>query len=362
MLSLLVLGAVRLAVQTQPQPQPQTVFADHGWAEAFAASGERFVVVGGARAWHCSTVQIGTFTASGSRAVTKVGNLEGGDGCYSDVLIALGGGGAVWGGFVDCCNSGLGYVVIDSPGKREKVLQELNQPYWSYGDSLTAVAGDGSTLLYAVVSTDILRGSIDVCKGDGGGTCVVGVDKWSLKRVVGRRAIAVPGAPAAFLLAFFRDRMALVPANLSRVKCHGDTCPGAYPRALRRFEIRSLTGGRILAKRGLDGVPTAIALSDRFVAVLVRDADLAWIEYFSARTGAPKGKKTVPRAAADELSISGTRIAWHLGKVIHVFDAATGVDSAVVSARSKPIGLTIESRRIVWAERSGLVRSLLLPS
>lgn len=62
------------------------------------------------------------------------------------------------------------------------------------------------------------------------------------------------------------------------------------------------------------------------------------------------------RSAADVassvggLSASGQSVVFATGRVIRRLDARTGAVSALATARRTPVGLTIEGRRVVWAE------------
>ena len=166
--------------------------------------------------------------------------------------------------------------------------------------------------------------------------------------------MTVAGVPAPALLAVSGSRLALVPANITT--CYEGNCPGA----MRRFEIHTILGGRALVSRALDGAPTAITLSDQLVGVLVSSGSSVSIEYFDPKTAVLKGRKAVPRTVADVLGSSGARIVWQVDKVIHVLNASTGTDVVVATAGSNPIGLTIEGKRITWAEHSGRIRAVYL--
>src|SRR5262249_58400016 len=64
------------------------------------------------------------------------------------------------------------------------------------------------------------------------------------------------------------------------------------------------------------------------------------------------------------LSMSGNRVVFRAGRTIELLDAATQKISVLTVARSRPIGLSIEGRRVAWAVNAdgrGLVRAIVLP-
>jgi hypothetical protein len=358
---------------------PALVLSVNGSVDGFALDGNHFVYAGGHASdlEGCATVELGSF---GSNAHTRLGaevlGAPGADACdFLPLVIALGGTRAVWAGFEDCCIGGYGSVTTGAPGTKAADLDGLGQTFHDIdGDFLTGVAGDRQTLVYAIVTVELVR-NFDGClpamePPPGLQTCDFKVTKWKVKRVVGRRAVAVPNVPAAALIAVSRGRLALVPADQSKATCNAvdlnsfGGCPRSESTALPRFEIRAVSNGSIVAGHDLTGTPTAIGLSDRLVAVLVRHGATAQLERYDAHTGALNGRTLVPAATADQIDISGSVIVYHVKKAIYVLDAATGVDRLLAVAKADPIGLAIDGRRVAWAEnvgRRGRIVSLLLP-
>jgi Tol biopolymer transport system component len=114
---------------------------------------------------------------------------------------------------------------------------------------------------------------------------------------------------------------------------------------------------RKLTSFGVTGNVSAVALSKRVAAVLVRSLFATRIELFDPATGASLGGVDVDPATADELSAAERRIVFHQGLQIMLLDAATKHVSTVATANRAPIGLSIEGRRIAWAENlSGRAR------
>jgi TolB protein len=108
-----------------------------------------------------------------------------------------------------------------------------------------------------------------------------------------------------------------------------------------------------LASFGFTGNLHAIALSPRVAAVLVRGFSGTRIELFDPVTGSSRGGVDVDDATDSELSAAGQRIVFHQGSRIMLLDAATKKITLVATAAGKPIGLSIEGRRIAWAENLG---------
>jgi TolB protein len=121
---------------------------------------------------------------------------------------------------------------------------------------------------------------------------------------------------------------------------------------------------RKLASFGVDGNIHAIAFSRQVLAVLVRGLFGTRIELFDPATGAARGGVDVDAATAGELSAAGRRIVFHHGPQVMELDAATMKISVVAVAARAPIGLSIEGRRIAWAENLGArarIRALTAP-
>ena len=54
----------------------------------------------------------------------------------------------------------------------------------------------------------------------------------------------------------------------------------------------------------------------------------------------------------DSLSAAGRSVVFAAGHAIRRLDARTGVVSTLATGRRTPVGLTIEGRRVVWAENT----------
>jgi dipeptidyl aminopeptidase/acylaminoacyl peptidase len=129
-------------------------------------------------------------------------------------------------------------------------------------------------------------------------------------------------------------------------------------------QVRDVRTNAVKSVARIAGVQ-AIALSRRFVAVLVSDpSGSKRLAVLDARTGVEKRAVQVPQNTPRDLSIAGADVVFRLGRTIRLLHAATGRTSVVATAAAKPIGLSIEGRRIAWAENirgRGRIRAVLLP-
>jgi hypothetical protein len=372
-LALAVVGFARPEVQSVPS----VVLTVNGVIDGFAMDGSRFVYAGGRASdiGGCPSVELGLFGSHvHKRVAPEILGAPGGDSCnVADLplLTALGNTRALWGGFVDCCMSAYGSVTTGAPGTKPRDVDGIGQSYHGVdGDFLTGVAGDGRSLVYAVVTVEVVR-NVDGCfpatePPPGIQTCDFKLKKWRVSRVVGRRAFPIPNAPPTALIDVSGNQIALVPADRRLATCNAaslESCAGSEPRTLQRFEIRSLNG-TLMTSQSLNGTPTAIALSDRFVAVLVRKGGSAHIDRYDSRSGAVIGRASVPVAIADEIGISDGTIVYRVRKAIRILDARSGVQTSLTVATAIPIGLGIEGRRVAWAEnvkRRGRIMSVITP-
>jgi hypothetical protein len=369
---------VTLALPSSARPEakstPSVILTVNGPINAFAMDGARFVYSGG-RARDiggCPTVELGSFGSKvRKRLAAEVLGAPAVDACDAfPLLIALAGTRAVWGGFLDCCIGGFGSVTTAAPGSKPRDLDGIGQTYHGTdGDFLTGIGGDRNQLVYAIVTVSVVR-NLDGCFPPADPppdpqTCDFKVTKWKVRRVVGARAVTIRNAPPAALIATSRGAVMVVPADRSVATCgESGNCAGSEPRALHGFEIRS-SGGSLLMSKNLAATPAAIALSDRFVAVLTRSGGKTQIERYSRHTGRLIGRTSVPATTANELVMSDAKIVYHVRRSISLLDARSGAHVLLAVAKANPIGLGIEGSRVAWAENfknRGRIMSLMSPT
>ena len=268
---------------------------------------------------------------------------------YGEPQFALAAGRMLW-NEMDVGNSTYNRILTASPGRRSRQVAELvSDNSDSTGEHLGDAAGDGPTLVFSSVR---VRVDPPTCDPGGGEICGNVVEGGRVWRVVGARRVAVPNAPTSFLLAAWRGRIALVAAD--------DVF--ARRRAGRAVEVRHAVTGRLVSRSTPVGTVRALALAPRYVALLVAGPAGRRIERRSAATGALLGTTPVSRSVK-RISASPSGVVFSVGRLIRIVDSRTGRPRTVATRRSTPVGVSIESNRVVWAERIGsqrLIRALRL--
>jgi hypothetical protein len=239
------------------------------------------------------------------------------------------------------------------PGRAPRSLGELVYDNADLvGTHAGGAAGDGSTLVFSTVEVGVDAATCD----ENGLDCTPVVRGGGVWRIVGGRRLAVPGAPPAFLVAASGGRFAAVEAFATPGEPVARLGPG------RAVEIRdAVTSGRS-ARFVPEGTARVLALAPAYAAVLMASGDARRIERY-ALDGRRLSSTPVPAAVADELGASRSAVVFRVGTSIRALDVRSGAVRTVAVARSRPVGLSIESNRVMWAERVGgrsVVRALWL--
>ena len=101
-----------------------------------------------------------------------------------------------------------------------------------------------------------------------------------------------------------------------------------------------------------DGIVRAIALSRTRAVVLVQQGNDLEIQWYDAQSGVHRGTAPTPAATAHMLATDGRVVAYAVGKSIRVLDLGKLAARTVAKAASPPVGLTIDSGRLVWGENT----------
>ena len=120
-------------------------------------------------------------------------------------------------------------------------------------------------------------------------------------------------------------------------------------------QVHNAQDGTLISRFMPTGEPLAIAVTTRFAAVLTRQGQGRRIEVYDSTSGARLRSVRVPKTAAS-LSASDQTIVFRTGRTIWALSGTTRKQRILAIAKSKPIGLSIDGRRIAWAE-SGKKRS-----
>jgi TolB protein len=117
-----------------------------------------------------------------------------------------------------------------------------------------------------------------------------------------------------------------------------------------RVEIRDVRTGRLIKRFTIDGHAHATALGPDYVALVVDHEPGVRLELYnlngSFRTAAAVS------SSVGSLSAAGRSVVFATGRLICRLDPRTGAVTTLATARRKPVGLTIEGRRVVWAENA----------
>jgi len=247
--------------------------------------------------------------------------------------VAYGRGRALWSAR-GAGNSVYEDIMVGAPGERPKLLEQVvGGSGGSDGDYLSDIAAGGSTIVYAVVTV----GMLDTCI-DPGTPCDYFIESGRTMRVVGRRAVRIPGVPPVVRLAAGGGRIA--------VDVAADHDGQKLLRA-GRVEVRDAASGRRTATIRTSGNVLELALSRDVLTLLVRTGGRKVIERY-----APKGGRLLGRTAvygdARSLAVSGTRVVFLSGRTIR--EVGAGI---VAVAPTRPVAVAVEGRRVVWAETVG---------
>lgn len=208
---------------------------------------------------------------------------------------------------------------------------------------LGGIAGDGDTLVYSV--TEVAYVNQVACLS--GGSCRLKIKGGAVHRVVGRRDPSVPHTGPALELTAAGGMIAYVPAA-------GLDAQGR-PAALagRSVQVRTVADGHLVSQVETQGLPLALALSTKVLAVLKRSGSRTTIAWFDPASGKPLGSVGVPAGTAGELTASDQLIVYHVGRLVRGIDVGTGRVRTLVTTETPPVGLSLQGSRLAWAVNVG---------
>ena len=249
----------------------------------------------------------------------------------------------------------VGASVLD---RTERRFRELAHTPQGAGLWLGGIAGDGRTLVYAVTAVTYVD-QVSCLAQLSGRACRLRIASRGsgIRRLTGRKDPFVPGTGPALAVAASGDEIAYIPAV--RVGEGGRPLPGpgtAVP-------VRNARTGRLVSRVEPHGTPAGLALSHDMLSLLVHRGRSARIVWYDPATGARLGSVAVPRTTAPALSASNRLVVFRVGRSIRAVDAVTHRVRKLATAAATPIGLSIEGRRVAWAENvhgRGRIRALHL--
>jgi hypothetical protein len=242
----------------------------------------------------------------------------------------------------------------------ERRYQEIAHGGRGAGLWLSAVAGDNGTLVYSVTSVDFVDEVGCLSNPKAPHACAMKLGRGGgVYRIVGRKQpTLIPGtSPGAIELAVSRGEIAYVPtATVAR-----NGSPVANARV--PIAVRSVIDGALVSRVHPRGTPEALALAPKVLATLERTTRGLRVAWYNPATGRPAGSVPVPAATSPALSATDRLIVFRVGRTIHAVNLATHRARVVVRAAATPIGLSLEGRRLAWAENlqgKGRIRALTL--
>jgi hypothetical protein len=322
--------------------KPRTLYIEHGKIHKFAQDGDRISWIGGRH----YDVHL--------RGVSKRrGWLLGHAGPnFRAATLVLGGTRAVWVQYEGVL-SRAAYITTAKPGLKPKVIDGLSATYFYDGlpgRHLTDLAASGQTILYAEAQVTCW-GDIGECELTGGGVRRV-------QRLDGHRAPhLIPGVPPALAIATSGRRIAVLPAVLADP--HGADLTAAPNGPVN---VYNLTGHQ-LAQVVPEGTVTEVALSWPDLGVIVERSDgTTVIERYDAAHERLIAATSTPDTTRDatDLSIGTGAIVFREGNTIYRWWDTGSSPSVLWRSHGKPVGLSIEGRRVAWAA-NGRIRALNLP-
>ena len=268
--------------------------------------------------------------------------------------IAVGGRQVVWSAVANCCNNDFGYVVTTSVGEPSTKFNGTSTDR-DTGTFVTTMAGDGSALVYGLVTLDLVGPDCDL--GDEP-SCQYRFIAGEVRRVSGRKSVEIPGTVATALVAVSGPRLLAVPADV-------DACvqppPALDPRGIEigcwptgaqngPVQVRDVTTGRRLSSFAPAGLVVAAGLSPSLAAVLVEQSGTRRVELHNPSTGRLLRSASVPRGTR-EVAVAGARVVYSTAGGIHLLRTSGSRDPLLARAKGSVFALSIEGDRVVWAER-----------
>jgi hypothetical protein len=209
------------------------------------------------------------------------------------------------------------------------------------GDVVQAVAADGETAVYSYVH---ITANLSACR-------------WN-KVLGGVYSVAphrkIDGIPPADALAVGDGVIAVIPVDSNPADMQ--LIPGPKQHKVYLYNTRTRSIRTVTAR----GTAREVAVSGSVLAVLVKLAGRNVIERFQTRNGAVLGSTPVPSASKPRcLSVSGTQVVYSTGREIWLLDGLSGKRTLVTTAGGRPIGLSVEGKRVYWGENRGQRGSIL---
>lgn len=246
---------------------------------------------------------------------------------------------------------------VDIGQRNERRFQELAHTRTGPGLWLGGIAGDKSTLVYAVTAVDYVDEAGCLA---GTAPCDLKISGGGVYRVEGRQQPKlIPGTSdeGAVAVAASDGVVAYVPA--STIGPQGQPLAGAdLP-----IDVIDAETGTAISRVTTQGTPVALALTTHYVATIERTPLGLRIAWYTRATGAPAGSVPVSAKTQPQLTATDKTIVYRVGRSIRSVDVASHSLKTLARAAATPIGLSLEGSRLAWAENlkhAARIRTLTL--
>jgi len=234
------------------------------------------------------------------------------------------------------------YVLAAPFGGPERQIDRLAHASDGTGDWLEGVAGSGKTLAYSWADDEY----VDKLACLSGGTCKRKIADGGIRVVTPTGVRSLPKAQPALQLAAAAGRIAYIPAT--RVPANR---PGASTNS--PIYVVDAVSGTPVSQAFVRGVPAAIALSARVLAVLTQRGPRDRISWFSATTGTKLGSVLVSARAVPQIAASDQLIVYRVYRSMYGVSTVTGHVKPLGQAAQDTVGPTLGKGQLVWAENRG---------
>jgi hypothetical protein len=239
--------------------------------------------------------------------------------------------------------------------RKERRFQEIAHTNHGSGLWLGGVSGDGTTLVYSVTAVDYVDEAGCLA---GTSPCDLEVSGGGVYRTAGRqppKLIAGTWPDGAVEISASAGAVAYVPA--SGTGKQGRPLAGAdLP-----IEIVDAQTGASISRVDPRGTPLAIALAPQVLATLERTPLGLRLAWYDRATGMADGSVPVASKTSPELTATDSTIVYRVGRSIRAVDVQTHNVRTLALAAADPVGLSLEGRRLAWAENlktSARIRAL----
>jgi hypothetical protein len=236
-------------------------------------------------------------------------------------------------------HSPVDWVLAASVGGPERKLKQLAHASDGTGDWLGGVAGAGRTLAYSWDDVEYVNPS-DCLSG---GSCKQKLADGGIRIVTRTGDTPLSDSGPALQLAAAAGRIAYIPATIVKAGRPSANTNSPLP-------ILDTTTGSVVAQAFVRGIPIAIALSPRVLAVLTTSGPHDRISWFSATDGTRLGNALVSSLAAPQLAASDRLIVYRVGRFLRDVSTQTGRTGKLVKTGLSEVGLSLAGSRLIWAE------------